>query len=401
MMQVDHPAFVLVAVLLVVALRLSSRRTGRWIYAVVSVVMLAVALGDGASIAATGAFAILPFAVVRLRRSLPAAPFLALVAVQLFAVAVLRRYLEAVHWLGPIAHPALKVIGLSYIVLRQIEWMLWIDADDEAAVDLVEYTHFTLGMFSLLAGPIARYGRYSEAFLDRSEPERPSDVVGALNRVVNGYLLVVLVAPFLASFSSVSVVESGAARPRDWLLFVIAQPLQLYFNFSGYSDIVIGFARLCRFELPENFARPLFATNPQEFWQRWHMSFSTWMRDFVFYPSLRSLQRGALRAHSKAATALALLLTFALIGLWHGVQLGFLLFGVAQGLAVLLVGPYSSALKRLLGAEGVERYERSRVLRVVRVASCFAYFALTSVLFDRSGAELVSLWQHFTRTMTG
>jgi D-alanyl-lipoteichoic acid acyltransferase DltB (MBOAT superfamily) len=398
-MRVDHLAFLATSLLLVATLRTVPRAAGRRVYAAVSVAVLALALGRGASILATALFVYVPFAVVRLRRSLPTAAFAALVGAQLFALAALRHYFDGLPVLGrlPFAHLPVAVIGLSYVVLRQIEWMLWIDSEDEAAVDLVDYTNFTLGFFSLLAGPIARYGPYTSSFLSRDAAERPEDVVRALHRVANGYACVVLLAPFLGGFTSTAAVADESARARDWALFVYLYPLQLFLNFAGYCGIVIGLARLCRIDLPENFARPFLATNLQEFWQRWHVSFSLWMRDFAFYPALQALRRGPLRRHPKTATVATALLCFLLVGLWHGPALGFVLFGLLHGLAVLLVQPYSALLERLLGPAGVERYRRSSALRAVRVAACYSYVALTCVCFDRGGAELAGLLRHFAR----
>jgi D-alanyl-lipoteichoic acid acyltransferase DltB (MBOAT superfamily) len=399
MMRIDHAAFVSTAVLLVLLLRAVPRSTGRRVHALVSVAVLALALGDARSALATALFAFVPFVVVRVKRELPTWAFAAVVGVQLLALAVLRRYFPAIG-LGRAQLPV-EVVGLSYIVLRQIEWMLWMDADEEAPVDLLAYTNFTLGFFTLLAGPVARYDSFTAAFLSRERPERPEDLVGAINRIVNGYACVVLLAPLLGAFTATEGVTSGSARMRDWLLFVYLFPLQLYLNFAGYSSIVIGFAKLCRIELPENFARPFGAPNVQEYWQRWHMSFSFWMRDLFFYPFMKALQRGPLRGRARAATALSLFACFLLIGVWHGPAFGFVVFGVMHGLAVLAVQPYTALLERALGKEGLERYERSRALRVLRVAATYSYVALSSVCFERSAAQLATLARHFARAAHG
>ena len=404
MMRIDHVAFLATALALVLALRSTPRHVGRWVHAVVSVSVLALALGDARSILATALFTYVPFLVVRTRRVLSIPAFAAVVAVQLLALALLRRYFPAVPALGrwlAWAHLPVEVIGLSYIVLRQIEWMLWMDADDEAPIDALAYTNFTLGLFTLLAGPVARYDAFTTAFLSRERPESPADLVRAINRIVNGYACVVLLAPLIGEFTSAEVVTGGAARMRDWLLFVYLFPLQLYLNFAGYSSIVIGFAKLCRIELPENFARPFWAPNLQEYWQRWHMSFSLWMRDLFFYPFLRALQRGPLRGRARVATALSLFACFLLIGLWHGPAFGFVLFGVMHGAAVMAVQPFTSLLERALGKDGLERYERSRALRALRVAATYSYVALSSVCFERSAAQLATLARHLVHTAHG
>jgi D-alanyl-lipoteichoic acid acyltransferase DltB (MBOAT superfamily) len=393
MMRVDQLAFVATALLLVVLLRATPRGSGRWIHALVSVAVLALALGDPRSIAATAVFATLPFAAVRVKKELPTWGFALVVGVQLLLLALLRRYFPAIG-LGALQLPV-EVIGLSYIVLRQIEWMLWMGADDEAPVDALAYVNFTLGFFTLLAGPVARYEPFTSGFLARERAETVADVVAALQRIVGGYVCVVLVAPLLGAFTATEVVTSPEARLRDWLLFVGLFPWQLYLNFAGYSSIVIGFARLAHIELPENFARPFAAPNVQEYWQRWHMSFSFWMRDLFFFPFMRALQRGPLRGRARTATAVSLVACFLLIGIWHGPAFGFVLFGVLHGLAILAVQGYRTWLTWKLGEDGIARYEASRPLRVVRIGMTYAFVALTLVCFERSAAELVTLASHF------
>jgi D-alanyl-lipoteichoic acid acyltransferase DltB (MBOAT superfamily) len=398
-MRVDHLAFVLTALVLVLLLRSVPRAIGRWVHALVSVGVLAVALGDLPSIAATAAFTYLPFLAVRARKELPTWAFALVVGVQLAALVLLRRYVPALG-LGALQLPV-EVIGLSYILLRQIEWMMWMGADDEAPVDGLAYTNFTLGFFTLLAGPIARYDAFTSGFLSRDRAETVSDVVLAIQRIVHGYACVALLAPLLGAFTATEVVASAAARPRDWLLFVGLFPLQLYLNFAGYSSIVIGFARLCRIDVPENFARPFAAPNVQEYWQRWHMSFSFWMRDLFFFPFMRVLQRGPLRGRPRTATALSLVACFLLIGIWHGPAFGFVVFGVLHGLGILAVQAYGSLLSRTLGEDGLARYERSRALRVVRVCVTYVFVALTSVFFERTAADLAALLGHAARVLRG
>jgi alginate O-acetyltransferase complex protein AlgI len=109
----------------------------------------------------------------------------------------------------------------------------------------------------------------------------------------------------------------------------VAFAVQIYCDFSGYTDIAIGSARVMGLQFPGNFAHPYFSKNITEFWQRWHISLSTWLRDYVYFP-LGGNRR------NKSRRYLSLLLTMAICGLWHGASWNFLLWGIYQG--ALLVG---------------------------------------------------------------
>ncbi len=129
------------------------------------------------------------------------------------------------------------------------------------------------------------------------------------------------------SIARVFDTESGfLTMPKIWgaLLFCT---LYFYLNFSGYCDIAIGASKLLGFTIVENFDSPLLSTNLLLFWQRWHISLGVWCREFVFYPLSRLVKSAALGA----------LLTFVLIGLWHGFGLHWLLFGLWHGIGVVSV----------------------------------------------------------------
>ena len=108
----------------------------------------------------------------------------------------------------------------------------------------------------------------------------------------------------------------------------IAFGVQIYCDFSGYSDIAIGAAAILGFHIPANFNKPFFATSPTEFWRKWHISLSSWVRDYVFYPLVINNKKSKLRIAS------SMFVTFFLIGLWHGAGWNFIIFGVMHGLYV-------------------------------------------------------------------
>jgi alginate O-acetyltransferase complex protein AlgI len=180
----------------------------------------------------------------------------------------------------------------------------------------------------LVAGPITRWGFFGPQLV--APPAVGwSDVERALMYLARGYVKKVVFADSLGAF--VDAVYDGAldtGAVEGWLV-LYAYAFQIYFDFSGYTDIAWGVAGLVGFRLPENFRHPYLAESPADFWRRWHISLSTWLRDYL-YVALGGNRRGRLR------TYLNLLVTMLLGGLWHGAAWTFVLWGAFHGVWLAL-----------------------------------------------------------------
>lgn len=394
MLRIDSFAFVASALALVGALRVLPRAGGRIAYALVSAAVYLWLLPNPASVVAAIAFVYWPWVLLRVTRTRPTWVLGLTFAVQVAALLWVRRYFAFVPVFAgdsSFAH-TLAIVGVSYVILRHVELILWVDAHPDTRVGLVDYTGFTIGLFTLLAGPILRYQDYERAFAPEDAPETPRELASALNRVVNGYLKASVVSPVLFDLSSLSALRDADLSRGAWLGFFYLFPLYVYLNFSGYCDVVIGFGRLARMRIPENFDRPFLATNIQNYWQRWHITFSQWIRNHLFFPLVRALRSSGFATVRRGATLVAALLTFVLVGLWHGTDPGFAVFGVLHGIAVIVVGGYGRLLDRWLTPAGRERYDTSRVLRAVRVVMTYHYLCFTMLFFERPLAQIWALW---------
>ncbi len=180
----------------------------------------------------------------------------------------------------------------------------------------------------LVAGPIVRATQFLPQ-LATSSRLTTAQVEDYSLRIVSGLVKKVCIADILSRWVDVVFSSSGDLGSWDLLLGVYAFCFQIYFDFSAYSDIAIGVAGLFGFRLPENFNRPYLARNPQEFWRRWHISLSTWLRDYL-YISLGGNRRGAWRTERN------LLITMVLGGLWHGAGIGFIVWGLFHGVVLIL-----------------------------------------------------------------
>ena len=159
-----------------------------------------------------------------------------------------------------------------------------------------------------------------------------------------------------------------------WLA-AIAYALQVYCDFSGYTDMALGLAHLLGYHLCPNFNLPFAATNPADFWRRWHMSLTSWLRDYLFIPM------GGNRG-SRWQTCRNILLVFALCGLWHGANWNYVVWGFLNGLLLLLHAAFRPWCRR---HASLDRLLQSIPGTAVRVAATFAGFCLTLAVFRTPG----------------
>lgn len=194
----------------------------------------------------------------------------------------------------------------------------------------------------LLQGPIVRYGDFGPALADRRETA--ADAAAGAVRFCFGLGKKLLLADALGQIADGAFAAGDRLTVALAWLGAVAYTLQLYFDFSGYTDMALGLGRVFGFRLPENFDYPYVARSAAEFWRRWHMTLSRWFRDYVYIPL------GGNRC-SKGRQALNLLAVWLLTGLWHGAAWNFVLWGLYY--AALLMGErflWGRALERLPAA---------------------------------------------------
>ena len=191
----------------------------------------------------------------------------------------------------------------------------------------------------LIAGPIVRARQFVPQLLNPVVIHWENLKVG-LTLILYGLIKKVCIADNLSAF--VQSIFDGELTSDSLVVFVgaVAFAIQIYCDFSGYSDIAIGSARILGFKFPNNFSHPYFASNISEFWKRWHISLSTWLRDYLYIP-LGGNQKG------KGRQLLNLMITMLLGGLWHGAAWHFVLWGLYQGV-LLCVHKFVVADRRLL-----------------------------------------------------
>ncbi|MCA9428787.1 MAG: MBOAT family protein, partial [Candidatus Omnitrophica bacterium] len=204
--------------------------------------------------------------------------------------------------------------------------------------NLFDYALYILLFPQLIAGPIVRFNEVAEQLPAEKRRLSHDVLLEGLLRFLIGLSKKVLLANALGE-----VVDAAFELPAgelgmvsSWVV-IVAYAFQIYFDFSGYSDMAIGSARLLGVRFPENFRWPYAAVSPKDFWGRWHISLSSWIRDYLYLPltgqAFRTSSRGGLEEASDAEASdlrrdRALVLTWFIMGLWHGAQWTFALWGL-------------------------------------------------------------------------
>jgi len=239
-------------------------------------------------------------------------------------------------------------LGFSYLAFRLLHVLLDQRAGRLPAISLSELVSYTLFFPALTAGPIDRVDRFVED-LRRAPDFGPDTLREGGTRIVVGLAKKFVVADTFAMIA-LQPLNADRVTSTGWLwILVYAFSFQLYFDFSGYTDVAIGVARLVGIRLPENFQRPYLQPNLTGFWNSWHMTLAQWFRAYVFNPMTRAL-RSARRPWPAAAIVLVgQLTTMVLIGLWHGIGWGFVIWGAWHGLGLFVQNRWSTWMRGKAG----------------------------------------------------
>jgi alginate O-acetyltransferase complex protein AlgI len=290
-------------------------------------------------------------------------------------------------------------IGLSYIFFRVLH--LIIDARNDNLphrIAIVGYLNYTLNFTALVSGPIQCYQDFAEMQLGPGRPPLDIFVIGeSLERIIVGFFKVSILSLLLLAgqeraLNMISQSMSFWGRVAAAMAIAGAYPLYLYFNFSGYTDIVIGVARFLRLTLPENFNRPFSSTNFIDFWGRWHITLSTWLKTYVFNPLTKLLMKKFPSTHAQPwIGVVAFFVTFFLIGAWHGQTPAFLIFGVLLGAGVSVNKLFQVLMSKWLGGKEFKKLSSNPVYCAFTRGLTFTWFTFSLLWFWSNSQQVGSI----------
>jgi alginate O-acetyltransferase complex protein AlgI len=237
-------------------------------------------------------------------------------------------------WQSDLARRVIMPVGISFWTFQGLSYLIDTYLEEEIDPTLLEFCLYMAFWPTVLSGPVCRLPKMLPQF--RREPVFSwSNISSGALCLIQGFLMKMYLAQLLASgwmpgagvTAGFDQMKSGWGALDVWLLGM-GFGFQLFFDFAGYSLMVIGVARLFGIQIPDNFARPFLATTPASFWTRWHMSLSFWIRDYIFKPL-------AFARRDKWWPYVVLVISMTLFGLWHGAKWTFIVFGVYHGLLLV------------------------------------------------------------------
>lgn len=281
------------------------------------------------------------------------------------------------HW----THVVLP-IGISFITFQKIAWLVDCYRERPAQRDPLRFGVFVAFFPQLIAGPIVHHHELMPQ-LGRARTDRWGDLAWGLALFTLGLakklLLADTVAPYSTAMFTQAATGTAPGLAHAWV-GVLAYTLQIYLDFSAYSDMAIGLARMFGIQLPVNFASPYKARSIIEFWRRWHITLSRFLRDYV-YVSLGGNRRGARRQK------INLFLTMLLGGFWHGANWTFALWGAMHGLYLLVNHAWA-------GTAAARRLNASRSWRIVATLLTLLCVVVAWVPFRADNLQsTVVVWQ--------
>lgn len=291
-------------------------------------------------------------------------------------------------------HSSFKIImpvGISFFTFKLMSYVIEVHRENiEPTRDSIAFATFVAFFPTILSGPIDRPNKFLPQ-LTKSRHLAWEQVSEGLKCILWGMFTKMCVADILTAYTD-SVFDNIPQHNATSIIFAtILYTLQMYADFSGYSNMAIGVAQIMGLKVAENFNRPFFAQNLAELWRRWHISLTTWLTDYVFMPlniKFRNL--------GKAGLYLATLINLVLIGAWHGANWTYVLFGFYHGILLILIMMVEKNRKQW---EKKHKLKKSECYKWSRRLLCFCFWAFGQMIFRSN--SLGDVWTTLSQIGNG
>ena len=275
--------------------------------------------------------------------------------------------LPGVHWLFPLGISFYTFQALSY--LTEIYWK-----EEEPEENLADFMIYMLFFMKFLSGPIER-ARDMRPQLKSGKPVAYPSIVYGMKLIVVGLIKKLILADYISPYIDGIFNSIHTASGIQLLMACLLYPVELYGDFSGYTDIALGGACMLGFKLSPNFNRPFIAQTTAEFWRRWHMSLSFWVKDYLYLPLSSGMRRWG-----QWGVFLSLSLTFAGLGAWHGAGWNYIIYGLIQGLIIFYEMKTATIRNKIKNWIGNPLFTTLSILRTYLLfAFSLIFFRLESV----------------------
>ena len=263
-------------------------------------------------------------------------------------------------------------LGLSYLVLKHISFLTDIKWGIIKEITIVDFFAYSFLFTIFTAGPIERYERLQPQLDNREMKLKWSFVDEGFRRIVFGLFKKLVIADWIAYFINPVLQNRNEYPMYIQILALFGFSFQIYFDFSGYSDIAIGSSRLFGLNIIENFDYPYLKRNISQFWRSWHISLSDWIRDYLFMPLAKLFD------NKIWLFIFVPLISMGLCGLWHGAKWNFILWGLWHGLGISIYRVFTYYEKR---NESIRKISKSIFIKPVSIILTFLFITVGWIWF--------------------
>jgi alginate O-acetyltransferase complex protein AlgI len=291
---------------------------------------------------------------------------------------------------------AFTVVGLSYILFRILHLLIDVAQGYLPRPSFVAYLNYVFFFLNLLSGPIQRYEDFAPQAEARPAPLGWEKVNNASRRIVLGYLMVLVISNAITNFVEMAKPLFFDAFHQGRVVFGIylfalmtfAYLINLFMNFAGYMNIVIGIGGLAGFVLPENFDHPFMSDSFLDLWSRWHITLSNWFKSYLFNPLLRVLsKRWGTKNSTPYLGAIAFYVTFFVMAVWHGTTWIFVIYGLFLGSGVAVNRLWQILIPKVIGKNNYRALSDRRWYFQLSRAATISYLAIALISFWINGNQ--------------
>ena len=289
----------------------------------------------------------------------------------------------------------LSRLGMSYILFRHIQYIVDSYKGKIKKYNWLDYVNFILFFPNFLAGPIDVYNNFKR-WQDKPEGQFKRALLWpGVARVFMGLIKKYAIVPlFFTEATDYTLLEADYGFGAGISMSLALYSIYIYLDFSGYSDIAIGTGYILGVRTPENFQSPYFATNIADFWRRWHITFSTFLRELIFKPIVKTIGKKLSSWPRLSVSIIGYILTFVICGIWHGHTNNFLYWGLWHGIGLAVYKAWSMSGLRNKLEEALSGSSASRAFSYsIAVLINFVFVTVGWVFFNYKPGPLLEIWE--------
>ena len=289
---------------------------------------------------------------------------------------------------GDILPKILAPVGLSFYSLQAISWLIDMRRKQVPEdVSLTEFAFYMVYFPKLIAGPIERSGAFVKQLREMPVNLERDKLESALGLIVLGLFRKVVIADTIRSSLPGNIFsEPQRYTPPELVFWILVLGPCIFNDFAGYTDMARGFSRLLGMELSVNFRSPNFNKGISDFWTRWHITLSFWLRDYVYFPFSRYLLKKNTRLTMQLRFFAPVIITMAVSGIWHGFGVNFLIWGILIGIVAFIEQTVASAWSNLPFGQG-------KLVLTLRNYTFFGIMFSTLVFFLMDASTALAYWR--------